>query len=120
MRILWFYVLSLQLYLCENDIMVVTFDKEYLKNLYENGTCDKKHRFQPDIIKRYKRCIDYLKSSQKIEDLYLLSSLNYKVLSGNKAGVSAIRVNDQYRIEFMVIEKVITICNILELSNHYK
>ena len=30
--------------------MIVTFDKEYLKELYESGkTNDKKHRFQPDI-----------------------------------------------------------------------
>lgn len=100
--------------------MVVTFNKEYLKNLYEKGVGDKKHRFQPDIIKRYKKCIDYLISAGKIEDLFLLTSLNYKVLSGDKSGVSSIRVNDQYRIEFTVSESNITICNILELSNHYK
>ena len=35
--------------------MVVTFDKEYLKELYEFGKAnDKKHRFQPDIVRRYK------------------------------------------------------------------
>ena len=89
--------------------MVVTFDKEYLKNLYEKGVGDKKHRFQPDIIKRYKKCVDYLKSAGKIEDLFLLAS-----------GISSIRVNDQYRIEFTVSESHITVCNILELSNHYK
>lgn len=100
--------------------MVVTFDKEYLKNLYEKGVGDKKHRFQPDIIKRYKKCVDYLKSAGKIEDLFLLASLNYKVLSGDKSGISSIRVNDQYRIEFTVSESHITVCNILELSNHYK
>ena len=38
--------------------MLVTFDKEYLKELYVSGKCsDKKHRFQPDVIKRYARCI---------------------------------------------------------------
>lgn len=45
-------------------------------------------------------------------------------MKGDKAGISSIRVNDQYRIEFMVeqvsSETVVTICNILELSNHYK
>lgn len=31
--------------------MLVTFDKEYLKELYVSGKCsDKKHRFQPDVI----------------------------------------------------------------------
>lgn len=100
--------------------MIVTFDKDYLCELYENGKSDKSHRFQPDIIKRYKRGVDYLKSANKIEDLYLLPSLHYEVLKGDKAGISSIRVNNQYRIEFIVTESVITICNVLELSNHYK
>ena len=45
--------------------------------------------------------------------------------TGNKEGISSIRVNDQYRIEFLVSHEAdgkeqITICNIIELSNHYK
>lgn len=103
--------------------MIVTFDQEYLKVLYEQGKDDKKHRFQPSIIQRYKRCVDYLRQARKIEELFLLPSLHYEVLAGDKAGVSSIRVNAQYRIEFTVRqqgEPVITICNILELSNHYK
>jgi proteic killer suppression protein len=41
--------------------MIVTFEETYLKELYENGkTSDKKHRFQPDIIKRYKDRIKFL------------------------------------------------------------
>lgn len=104
-------------------LMIVTFDQDYLKVLYEQGKDDKKHRFQPDIVRRYKRCIDYLKQARKIEELFLLPSLHYEVLAGDKNGISSIRVNDQYRIEFSVSqqdEPVVTICNILELSNHYK
>lgn len=100
--------------------MVVTFDKDYLRELYVTGKGDKKHRFQPDIIKRYKKSIDYLKSANKIEDLFLVPSLHYEVLKGDKVGVSSIRVNTQYRIEFTVSDSVITVCNVLELSNHYK
>ncbi len=104
--------------------MVVAFEKEYLRDLYETGKSDKKHRFQPDIVKRYKRGIDYLKQARNIEELFLLPSLHYEVLKGDKAGVSSIRVNDQYRIEFTVEQVsepiVVTICNIIELSNHYK
>ena len=104
--------------------MVVAFEKEYLRDLYEAGKSDKKHRFQPDIVKRYKRGIDYLKQARNIEELFLLPSLHYEVLKGDKAGVSSIRVNDQYRIEFTVEQvsepTVVTICNIIELSNHYK
>ena len=104
--------------------MVVAFEKEYLRDLYEAGKSDKKHRFQPDIVKRYKRGIDYLKQARNVEELFLLPSLHYEVLKGDKAGVSSIRVNDQYRIEFTVGQVsepiVVTICSIIELSNHYK
>jgi len=105
--------------------MIISFEKEYLRDLYEKGkTDDKKHRYQPDIVRKYKRCIDILQDASRIEALYEINSLNYKVLKGDKQGISSIRVNMQYRIEFIVtdngIEPVATVCNILELSNHYK
>jgi len=53
-----------------------------------------------------------------------LRSLQYEKLTGDKAGLESIRVNDQYRIEIkmtqVVSETVVTVCNIIELSNHYK
>lgn len=105
--------------------MIVTFDKEYLESLYAKGKSDdKKHRFQPEVIKLYKKRIDLLKRTKRIEELFLFNSLNYEVLKGDKNGVSSIRVNDKYRIEFVVsnqdAETIVYICNILELSNHYK
>jgi proteic killer suppression protein len=104
--------------------MIVAFEKEYLRDLYENGkTADKKHRFQPDVMKRYKKRIKTLQDAERITDLVAINSLNYEVLKGDKAGISSIRVNKQYRIEFTVtdngVESVAKICNILELSNHY-
>lgn len=105
--------------------MIVTFDKEYLKELYTKGKSnDKKHRFQPEVIKQYKKRIDTLKKAKRVEELFLFNSLNYEVLKGDKDGISSIRVNDKYRIEFTVsnndAETIVYICNILELSNHYK
>lgn len=105
--------------------MKIRFDKEYLRELYETGrTSDKKHRFQPGIITRYQLRIKTLEAADDISDILPLNSLNYEVLKGDKAGVSSIRVNDKYRIEFIVEgrgeESAVTICNILELSNHYR
>jgi proteic killer suppression protein len=105
--------------------MEIKFDKTYLQELYETGaTTNKKHHFQPDIVKRYQARIRILERAAKTEDLYTLHSLHYKKLQGDKAGLESIRVNDQYRIEFkttqVVSETVATICNIIELSNHYK
>ena len=103
--------------------MIVVFEQEYLKVLYEKGKDDKKHRFQPHIISRYIRCVDILKRVSKVEELFLTPSLHFEALKGDKAGFSSIRVNDQYRIEFTITEQgapVITICHLFELSNHYK
>jgi len=105
--------------------MQVVFEEEYLKELYESGKAsDKRHRFQPEIIKKYIRCIDVLISANSPEDLYPFHSLNYKILEGDKANISSIRVNDKYRIEFTVTEAgtepVISVCNILQLTNHYR
>lgn len=115
-------------YLCNvnnSSIMIVTFEEEYLRILYEDGKCtDKKHRFQPDIIRRYQKAINFLKGTSSIEALWPIRSLNYEVLSGDKSGRSSVRVNDQYRVEFTVShnekESILTICNLMDLSNHYK
>ena len=85
--------------------MEVVFEKEYLRAMYETGQCaDKKHRYQPGLCQ--------------------YNSLRYEKLKGDKAGLSSVRVNDQYRIEFKEYtedgETIATICNIVDLSNHYK
>jgi proteic killer suppression protein len=105
--------------------MIVNFEKEYLRDLYEKGkTDDKKHRYQPDVIDGYVKAIYKLKEAGKVEDLFIINSLHYEVLKGDKKGISSVRATKQYRIEFTVknngIEPMVTICNILELSNHYK
>jgi proteic killer suppression protein len=105
--------------------MIVTFEEKYLQELFESGkTTDKKHRYQPEIVRKYQYCIRYLLGASCIETLYTVNALNYEVLKGDKAGISSIRVNKKYRIEFTVtnkeVEPIVTVCNILELSNHYK
>jgi len=105
--------------------MDIYFKKDYLREMYQTGkSTDKKHRFQPEIIRKYIRVIDVMISQPDVIALMRYNSLNYEKLKGNKAGISSVRVNDQYRIEFeeYIVENktVATICNIIELSNHYK
>jgi proteic killer suppression protein len=105
--------------------MNITFEKEYLRELYETGkTTDKKHRFQPEIIKAYTKCIYRMQEAITPEALYRYQSLNFEALQGDKKGLYSVRVNLQYRIEFEIQAEnediVITVCNIIELSNHYK
>ena len=105
--------------------MKVLFDKKYLGNLYEKGNSgDKKHRYQPQVVKKYKKVVDLMIDTPDVLSLAKYNSLNYEKLVGDKAGLSSVRVSDQYRIEFEEIkqdnEVIATICNITELSNHYQ
>ncbi len=106
------------------NTMEVIFDKTYLQDLYTTGKADKKHRFQPQIVRKYIRIIDLMIEADNVTTLAQYKSLNYEKLKGDKADLSSVRVNDQYRIEFeehiKQNEIVATICNITELSNHYK
>ena len=58
------------------------------------------------------------------EDLFPFKSLHFEALHGDKEGRFSVKANDQYRVEFTLTETneepVATICNIMELSNHYK
>ena len=105
--------------------MEILFDKEYLRQLYEDGKCtEKKHRYQPQVIKKYTKVIDLMYASPNTMSLAKYNSLHYEKLVGDKMGLSSVRVNDQYRIEFKEQTKkgevLATICNITELSNHYQ
>lgn len=110
----------------KNDLVEIEFEKDYLRELYETGkTTNKKYRFQPSLVKQFKNTIDKLRNANRIEDLFPFKSLNYEKLVGDKAGLESVRVNQQYRIEFyrkIIGEEpyIITICSIVELSNHYK
>lgn len=105
--------------------MQVTFEKEYLRELYENGkTSDKKHRFQEQIIRKYIRVVDLMVELANVMELARYGGLHYEHLHGEKKGTSSVRVNNQYRIEFREIveegKTIAEIVNITELSNHYK
>lgn len=105
--------------------MIVTFEEDYLKELYKNGKAnDKQHRFQPQIIKKYIRIIDLMMELSYVMNLTQYGGLHYEHLHGDKEGLSSVRVNDQYRIEFREVlegdKEIAEVVDITELSNHYK
>lgn len=105
--------------------MIVIFGKPYLKLLFTTGTAtEKKHRFQPDIIKRYIKVVNTMIAVKDIGDLSRINSLRYEKLTGDKKGISSIRISDKYRLEFKEMHKdgevYANICQLTELSNHYK
>ena len=102
--------------------MVIEYEKEYLEELYIDGKCkNKKYRFQKSIISKYQKRIDILMAATRIEDLFVFNSLNFEALDN---GYYSIRIDYHYRLEFRVRnegnEKVITICTVTDITNHYK
>ena len=75
-------------------------------------------------MKKYIQVVDLMIESPNVLSLAKYNSLRYEKLLGDKNGLSSVRVNDQYRIEFEEITKdnetTATIVNLTELSNHYK
>ena len=108
----------------KNRGMEIIFNEEYLREMYTTGKTDKKHHFQPQVIRKYIQVIDLMRDTSNVLGLMRYNALNYEKLEDDKAGLSSVRVNDQYRIEFKEYirdgETVATICNITNLSNHYK
>ena len=105
--------------------MYIEFDKDYLRELYEQGrTSDKKHRYQPEVIRGYQKAVFLLLSANSITDLFRNNALNYEILQGDKKDTSSVRINRKYRLKFTVREvlneQIITFCRLLEISNHYK
>ena len=106
--------------------MKVEFEKAYLRDLYETGkTADKKHRFQPQVVNGYVKCVRILHRAMRMEDLFVIKSLNYERLRGDKKGLSSVRINDQYRLEFREIANPnsahgVEICSLTDITNHYK
>lgn len=105
--------------------MQIVFEKDYLSELYYYGKSkSKKYRFSPEVVNKYIRRIITLAEAPNVESLFALNSLNYEVLRGDKSGLSSIRIDRKYRLEFIVstenCETTITICTIVDISNHYK
>ncbi len=107
--------------------MYIKFDKPYLKELYESGQAsDKRHRYQPQVVRGYVKCVKYLAAARRIEDLFAIHSLNYETLSGDRKGSSSVRINLRYRLEFTVAvesdtgEVTLTVCTLTDITNHYR
>ena len=85
---------------------------------------EKGHRFQPQIVKKYTRIVNLMIEQKNVIGLAKYGGLHYEHLHGDKEGLSSVRVNNQYRIEFREIlegdKTIAEVVNITELSNHYK
>lgn len=72
--------------------MNIDFKDKALEKLYTRGkTKDHKYKkLSPDIIKRYAKVVNFIRSARRIEDLFLIKSLHYEKKEGVLNGVDAV------------------------------
>ena len=105
--------------------MEIEFKSNALEELYIQGsTKDGQYkRLSKDIIKRYVKVVNYLKSVPRLEDLFLIKSLHYEKKKGSLKGVDAVWINDQYRLLFYSSPDesgIIVNALLFEISKHYE
>lgn len=77
--------------------MHIRFHTEELRRLAEEASYTPK-RWSHELIKAYRKKIQILQNATDERDLYTLRSLRLEQLSGDRAGTSSIRLNNQYRL----------------------
>lgn len=77
--------------------MIKSFADKRTRSLFLTG---KATRLHPKLAKRALRRLEYLHLATRLEDLRVPPSNRLHVLSGNRKGYYAIRVNQQWRICF--------------------
>lgn len=104
--------------------MIIEYEQSYLKELYDTSKCkNRKYRYDSMVIKKYQKRIDILMAATRIEDLFVFNSLNFESLRG-KQNYYSIRIDYHYRLIFRVRKKeaeaVLTICTVVDITNHYQ
>lgn len=104
--------------------MFIEYEKDFLKELYEEGTCkNEKYRFDTAVIKKYQTRIDTLMAATRIEDLFVFHSLNFEALQG-RSHCFSIRIDSHYRLEFRVRTEgngpVATICVLTNITDPHQ
>jgi toxin HigB-1 len=100
--------------------MLVKFDNDYLEQLYTGEPLKGKPKYSDVVVLKFKKCVLILKNVGSTVELSKFRSLNFEALKGQKKGMYSIRVDQGYRLEFRIIDEVVEILLIEELSNHYE
>lgn len=105
--------------------MNMEFADAALKELYETGkTQDHKYnKLAMDVVKRYVKVVNFLKSAPRIEDLYTIKSLHYEKKEGDLKGVDAVWITAQYRLLFNSSPEengIVVNALLIEISKHYE
>jgi proteic killer suppression protein len=103
--------------------MKVYFETDELEHFYKTPLAEirGKMKYPGTIIKQYKKAVQLFIAIERIDALNAFRSLRLERLKGDRAKDYSIRLNDQYRLIFRLInEDEIEVIVIREISKHYE
>ena len=98
--------------------MIVKFKDKKLEELYTNMQSRGYKGFSSNLIKPFRKTINKLENSTTIEILKQFKSLDFKSCDYYKTNCYSVRVNDQYRIIFEIINNQ-TIIIVIEVIDYH-
>ena len=114
----------------ERKAVMEAFDTGYIApcgpmvDLFEKRLAEISSRKFAVAVSSTTAAIDLMMEEANVMGLAQYGGLHYEHLHGDKEGLSSVKVNDQYRIEFREIlqedQTIAEIVSITDLSNHYK
>lgn len=75
----------------------IEYGDQILRRLAEEAEF-RPQRWEPDVIRNYRRKIQFLGYAKDQRDLLSLSSMNLKKLKGGRVGQWSVRLNDQFQL----------------------
>jgi len=106
--------------------MEVTFNDPELTALYEGEPVKRKElKSNATLSKQFVKTINQLKGVDKVEQLMQIKALDYKKLTDDPDGMSAVWINKQFRLHFLEIVNnenppKVVLLQIEKITNHYK
>lgn len=58
--------------------------------------------FGPDVVKAYRRRIQFLRDAESEQDFYAMTSLHYEKLKGDRSHQRSMRLNKQFRLVLQI------------------
>ena len=81
--------------------MIKSFADRRTQELYLTG---KAKRIPPDVERRAARKLEYVDLAARLDDLKVPPGNRLEALTGDRAGQHSIRINDQWRICFLIMD----------------
>jgi len=98
--------------------MNIRYEDADLQRMYEVADYRSK-RWQKDIIRSFRKVVQWIMEADSESDLYAFKSLHYEKLKGNRVGQRSVRLNDQFRLILRIENNGIKAVVVIEIVDYH-